>query len=123
MNHPITICETTQKNTLCPSPLISSQIEITNISDQFINNVKLTIHDVPFTICEEAVIRERGALSFDPDTQCLELGNLAPHESAYFEYKFFAPCSHVSLSDHFFISYTADPDLSIKEKKVADYLT
>lgn len=122
MKNLITISETTKAiEKACPF-LINNQLKITNTSDRCINNVKLIIHNHPFSICEEAIIRQRGALSFDPHTQCLDLGNLAPHESAYFEYKFLSPSSLSSLSDHLSITFT-DENSTSTEKKVTDFLS
>ena len=102
--------------------LVSNLLKITNTSTDFINNIKLTIDADKLPICEEVIIRQRGALSFDPTTQCLELGNLAPNETAYFEYKFISPSSLTSLSDHFLISYCEEEAPCSIEKKVADFI-
>lgn len=123
MKNPIAISEITKEvNTASPF-LINNQIKITNTSEDFVNNVKLLIHTPSFTICEESVIRQRGIMSFTPETQCLDLGNLAPNESAYFEYKFLSPSSLSSLSQHFSITYTDAANTTVSEKKIADYLS
>lgn len=124
MNDHLSIAEFTKTCDPSQPQLVSNLLKITNTSTNFINNIRLTIHTDKLPICEEAIIRQRGALSFDPSTQCLELGNLAPNETAYFEYKFLSPTSLTSLCDHFLISYCDDKETFCKiNEKVTDYLT
>lgn len=122
MNHIISISESTHPQDITQPGLINNCIKITNTSENFIHDVRLTIQSDQLPIFEEAVIRQRGSLSFDPSIQCLELGNLAPFESAYFEYKFLSPTSTSSLCDHFSISYVADTHPQRIEQKLTEYL-
>ncbi|MDF2879315.1 MAG: hypothetical protein K0S30_2411 [Clostridia bacterium] len=92
---------------------IKAQIKITNTSDSYINNLKLIIEPKEIAILEQCIIRQRGSLSFDPIVNNLEVGNLAPDESAYFEYAFKPSSSAASLLDQMHISYT--PERSNKE--------
>lgn len=66
---------------------IHEQIKITNTSDDYLNDVLLTIDTKNCPLTYQVVKRERGTLDFSPPTLKVELGNLAPNESAYFEYK------------------------------------
>lgn len=92
------------------SLLQKNQIKITNTSNQFVNNLKLNIDTKDFPLIEQTIIRERGTLHCDKSLCILELGNLAPDETALFEYKY-EPIDkkHVlSLLSHIHISYTPD---------------
>ena len=68
--------------------LSKRQIRITNTSSHFLNNLILNINTTDFPIVEQTIIRERGSLSYDKIQFTLELGNLAPDETALFEYKY-----------------------------------
>lgn len=92
------------------SSLQKNQIKITNTSGQFINNLKLSIDAINFPLVEQTIIRERGALSFDKNLCLFEIGNLAPDESALFEYKYHTENEKKTLSllNHIHISYTPE---------------
>lgn len=104
------------------STLVSKQIKITNTSTDYINDLKLIIHGHELNILAQSVTRLRGSLSFDSDTQCLNLGNLAPNETAYFEYQFLSPSNLSSLSSHFSICYYDPIEETTAERPLADYL-
>lgn len=106
------ISELTQGHTDCNGFDINAQIKITNVSDCYINDLKLIIQDDKSPIFKKAIIRERGSLVFDLEVNTLPIGNLAPQESAYFEYSFKAPETISSLSDCMALTYT--PDYSSK---------
>ena len=123
MEKNITISETCLLNTSSNQPLIQNKLRITNISSQDITNLKLIIHTSEATILEQSIIRERGSLSFSPETTCLELGNLAPDESACFEYKFTPTHDLTSLSPHFTLTYTDLSDSKAIEKQLTHLFT
>lgn len=103
--------------------LQKNQIKITNTSNQFINDLKLNIDTTDFPLVEQTIIRERGTLCCDKDLCTLELGNLAPDETALFEYKYkLTDKKHdFSLLNHIHISYTPDnTDECITEKPTAE---
>ena len=103
--------------------LIHEQLKITNISSDYINNLKLIIEDQEHALLEQQITRERGSLSFSPTTTCLELGNLAPEESAIFEYKYNAGSLPNSFTNHISLTYS-DKDASfLPEKKVVEFLS
>lgn len=87
--------------------LRKNQIRITNTSDCFINNLKLNISTPDFALLEQTIIRERGSLCYDCVLDSLDLGNLAPDETALFEYKYSTE-GEKSLLSHLQISYTPD---------------
>ena len=89
--------------------LIHEQIRITNTSCDYVHNVKLIVNDVEHALVEQLISRERGALSFAPTTTCLNVGNLAPNESAYFDYKY-KDSSNLS-------TFTSCISLTYEEKK------
>lgn len=64
----------------------NNHIKITNISDTMLNNVTLYLPDLKTNLANLMVIRERGSLSFGPNTQKICLGNLYPEETAYLYY-------------------------------------
>ena len=103
--------------------LIHEQIKITNTSPNYINNLKLLIDDKEHSLLEQLVTRKRGSLSFSPDTTCLELGNLAPDESAYFEYKYNATSAQASFASHISLTYSHADHSFIPEKKIAEFLS
>lgn len=123
MKKPITISETCTLKESSANALIQNELTITNTSSQYITNLKLIIHTPDSAILEQSVTRERGSLSFSPETTCLELGNLAPDESACFEYKFTAANNLTSLSSHFTLTYTDLSNSKVTEKKLIDFLT
>ncbi len=88
--------------------LIVKQIKLTNISTTYISDLKLLILDNPVPIVESAIIRERGALSFEGNITLLEMGNLAPAETAYFEYTFKSTPEFPSLSNNILLTYYDD---------------
>ncbi|WP_054742689.1 hypothetical protein [Cellulosilyticum ruminicola] len=85
-----------------------SQIRITNTSSQFINNLTLNINASDFPFIEQTIIRKRGSLSYDKIQLTLELGNLAPNETALFEYKYPDTFTSYTLLTHLEFSYTPD---------------
>lgn len=123
MQKPITISETCTLKEVSSDSLIQNELIITNTSSHYITNLKLIIHTPDSTILEQSITRERGSLSFAPETTCLELGNLAPDESACFEYKFTAINNLTSLSSHFTLSYTDLDSSHMTEKKIVEFLT
>lgn len=88
--------------------LSKNQIRITNTSNQFINNLTLNINTADFPLVEQTIIRERGSLSYDKIQFTLELGNLAPDETALFEYKYKNTTTNHTLLTHLQFSYTPD---------------
>ena len=92
---------------------IKGQVQITNASDAYINNLKLIIAAKNIQLTEECVVRQRGSLCFDPGTDELMVGNLAPNETACFEYSFTPLENNISLSSQMTVSYT--PEYSDKE--------
>lgn len=117
----IHISEVNKACEISPIPTLLNELKITNISPQFITDLKLIIHDTN-PILQQSVTRERGALTLDPHTSCLELGNLAPDESAYFEYKFSTPNHLSSLTDHFSLMYTEISEDGKSQHKIVDLL-
>lgn len=65
---------------------ITNHIKITNISETMLTNVTLCINNIIPNLSKLTVIRERGSLSFGPDTNQVCLGNLYPEETAYLYY-------------------------------------
>ena len=122
MNNYLTISEITENLDINKPELINKRLKITNTSTQFINNIQLIIDADKLPICEKSIIRTRGSLSLDPSIQCLELGNLAPNETAYFEYKFHSPSNLSSLCEHFSIRYCNEQATFCTERKISDYL-
>ena len=88
--------------------LSKRQIRITNTSSHFLNNLILNIKANDFPIVEQTIIRERGSLSYDKIQFTLELGNLAPDETALFEYKYQNNNIEHTLLKHLQFSYTPD---------------
>lgn len=109
-------CDTT-------STLIREKIKITNTSSDYIHDLKLFIDDKDHELLEQLVTRERGALSFSPDTTCLELGNLAPDESAYYEYKYNAHSNPTSFKHHISLSYAHLEDVPSLQKKIVEFFS
>lgn len=102
--------------------LIHEQIKITNISSEYVNNLKLIIEDRQHVLCEQQVKRERGELSFSPTTTCLELGNLAPSESAVFDYKYSSKTLPSFFAHHISLTYSNDNEAFLPEKKIVELL-
>lgn len=122
MNQLLKISEVSKKDGISSPTLINNQIEITNTSGHYLNNLKLCITKKEPFIVEQCIIRERGALSFDPALHFLEIGNLAPLETAYFEYKF-TPLDNLStLLSHITVSYTLENTTRETHKNIADLL-
>lgn len=124
MNPLIKITEVTKNIPGSDHPVCLNELKITNVSSQYLNNLKLVINPDDACILEQFVRRERGSLAFAPDTTCLELGNLAPDESAYFEYKFTSKPNQISLTPNFSLIYTDENHpAATTEKKIADLLS
>lgn len=121
MNSRIQISEINKACELSPMPTLLNELKITNVSSEFIKDLKLIIRD-PHPILQQSVTRARGFLTFDPQTSCLELGNLAPDESAYFEYKFAAPNHLSSLTAHFSLVYTETSEDDNSKQKIVELL-
>lgn len=119
---PLSPLETKLSELPTSSTLVSKQIKITNTSTDYIHDLKLIIHGHELNILAQSVTRLRGSLSFDTNAQCLELGNLAPNESAYFEYQFLSPSNLSSLSSHFSLRYYDPIEETTEEHLLADYL-
>ncbi|MBE6023212.1 MAG: hypothetical protein E7231_08270 [Cellulosilyticum sp.] len=112
------------------SHYIHGQLKITNVSSDYIQNLKLMIDDKEHMLLEQLVSRERGSLTFPPSTVCLELGNLAPNESAYFEYKCnlsssttISQSEPLSFTQCLSISYGDDTHSSPPKKQVSELLS
>lgn len=118
----IHISEVNKSKEISPIPILLNELKITNTSSQFIRDLKLIIHESNNPILEQCVTRERGKLSFEPQITCLELGNLAPDESAYFEYKFTSQSQLTSLATHFSLSYTETDTNGVDAKKIVEHL-
>ncbi len=116
------ISEITEANSAASASPIKAQLKITNASDTYINNLKLIISDHKNAITEQCIIRPRGSLCLDTILDQLELGNLAPDETAYFEYAFKPSEDLFSLSGNMIIRYT--PERSEEEicEKIMDFL-
>ncbi|MBU3803809.1 MAG: hypothetical protein H9872_03490 [Candidatus Cellulosilyticum pullistercoris] len=123
MKKSITISETCTAKNSSSNPFIQNELIITNTSSDYITDLKLIIHTPDSSILEQSITRERGSLSFAPEVKCLELGNLAPDESACFEYKFTAANDLTSLSPHFTLTYKDLKDATVTEKKIVEFLT
>lgn len=102
--------------------LVHEQLKITNISSEYINNLKLIIEDEGHILHEQEITRERGSLSFAPTTTCLELGNLAPEESALFEYTYSATSLPSFFAHHISLTYSNADEVFFPEKKVVEFL-
>ncbi len=105
MNNFLNIQETTID--IGEGPLHKNQIKITNTSNQFINNLKLCIDTNTLPLVEQTIIRDRGALCYSENSHMLELGNLAPDETALFEYQYKTGSEQLehSLLSHIHFSY------------------
>lgn len=99
------------------------QIKITNVSPDYIHNLKLIIDDSEHSLVTQLIKRERGALSFEPPLNCLELGNLAPEESAYFEYTYKEIPESASFISHLSLTYGNESDNVTHQKKVVEFLS
>lgn len=104
------------------SKLIHEKIKITNVSSDYIHNLTLLIDDKDHALVEQLVIRNRGSLSFEPAITLLELGNLAPDESAYFDYKYASDKSS-SFTDHISLTYNKETHTYISPKKIVEFLS
>lgn len=108
-----------QESFLDSKEVNTKTIKITNTSEHFINNLKLIIDSSTSLILEPAVVRERGTLYYDTDTFLFDLGNLAPQESALFEYK--SDTATLSLLKHISLSFTPeDADAEITETPITN---
>lgn len=113
------ISETAEKLSQSSEVRIKTQIKITNTSKSYLNNMKLIIKPQDISILEQSVIRQRGSLSYDTLSEQLDLGNLAPDETAYFECAFTPLQNSCTLSKQLSIHYT--PDYSTYE--IAENIT
>ncbi|MEG0085133.1 MAG: hypothetical protein RR090_02830 [Niameybacter sp.] len=77
--------------------MFNNHIKITNISDTMLNNVTLYLPDIKPDLSNLMVVRERGSLSFGPNTEKICLGNLYPEETAYLYYTVSTPIPTSSL--------------------------
>lgn len=102
--------------------LIHEQIEITNVSSDYINDLKLFIDDKEHSLAWQLVTRNRGSLSFEPEIKELNLGNLAPDESAYFDYKYRSD-KPSSFSEHISLTYSKENHSAISPKKIVEFLS
>lgn len=118
----IHISEINKSCEINPTPSLTNELKITNISSEFISDLKLIIRDTN-GILHQCVTRERGTLTFEPHTTYLELGNLGPDESAYFEYKFATPTHLPSLTSSFSLLYTETTPDGVCIKKVVECLS
>ena len=102
--------------------LIHEQIQITNVSSDYIHNLTLLIDDKEHKLVEQLVTRSRGALAFEPEISELPLGNLAPSESAYFDYKY--TCDNLSsFTEHISLTYSKGIHSCILPQKIAEFLS
>lgn len=102
--------------------LIHEQIQITNVSSDYIHNLTLLIDDQEHKLVEKLVTRSRGSLAFEPEISELPLGNLAPSESAYFDYKY--TCDKPSsFTDHISLTYSKETHSTISPKKIVEFLS
>ena len=102
--------------------LIHEQIQITNVSSDYIHDLTLLIDDKEHTLVEQLVTRSRGSLSFEPQIKELPLGNLAPQESAYFDYKYTASTPS-SFTEHISLTYSKEMHACILPKKIVEFLS
>lgn len=123
MNAILKISEITENITTLSDIHIRAQIKMTNTSNSYINNLKLIIKAKEIAILEKSVIRQRGSLSFDDEVNELDVGNLAPDETAYFEYAF-KPLEDIhSLSSQMTISYTPEYSGSEVSENIVELLS
>ena len=108
MSNPLRIIEINKNIKICTHTLIDNEIVITNTSLHPLTNIKLTLEGQDFSILSQSLIRERGSMEFSPHQNYLEIGNLEPQESAYFEYSFSSNKSLVSLANNFVLTYTIE---------------
>lgn len=64
----------------------TSHIKITNISETMLTDVTLCLNSIAPSLSKILIVRERGSLSFGPNTELVCLGNLYPEETAYLYY-------------------------------------
>ena len=108
MSNSIRIIEINKNIKICAHTLIDNEIIITNTSPYPLNNIRLSLEGQDFSILSQSIIRDRGAIDFPPHQNCLELGNLEPEETAYFEYSFSSSKSLISLANSLVLTYTID---------------
>lgn len=118
----LAISEIHKLKELTATTLIKNQIKITNTSNSYINNLELHIDRKNIPILEQSIIRSRGELSFEPSITSLEVGNLAPAETAYFEYKLMTTDDTTTLSPHITLSYTPENSTLPIQKKLSELL-
>ncbi|MBP3888810.1 MAG: hypothetical protein J6F30_14370 [Cellulosilyticum sp.] len=123
VNNPLEVIEVFSKTYDATTGLIHERLKITNISSDYINNLKLIISDQEHALLEQQVTRERGSLSFEPTTSCLELGNLGPDESAFFEYKYSSKSLPTSFTDCISLTYGDADKASFPEKKIVEFIS
>jgi len=122
MHSVLKFSEITENITASSAPHIRAQLKMTNTSTTYINNLKLIIKTREIALLEKSVIRERGTLAFDAMAYELEVGNLAPDETAYFEYAFEPLENIASLSSQMTISYTPEYSNSEVSENVVELL-
>lgn len=105
-NNPLKIIETTYELEDMSLSIIN-RLEIINSSQRYMNNVKLTISNNS-SIINQRIIRERGELTVDSTIHLLELGNLAPNETAYFEYTMLPESNTFPAKPKLLVSYTPE---------------
>lgn len=117
------ISESTQ-NTPDPSAhYMKAQLQITNASPSYIHNLKLIVNTKETSILPQCIIRQRGTLCFETPLEEVDVGNLAPDETAYFEYAFKPQEDSSSLSSHILVEYTAENSTDVIYEKINDLLT
>ncbi len=108
MPNPIRITEINKNIKICTHTLIDNEIIITNTSPYPLNNIRLSLEGQDFSILSQSIIRERGTMDYPPHQNYLDIGNLEPEETAYFEYSFSSTKSLVSLASSLVLTYTID---------------
>ena len=122
MENPIELSEINKTIEISTTTMINNEIKITNTSAGFINNLKIYITDSDISIIEQSITRQRGCLDYSPSIRCLEVGNLAPNETAYFEYKFASKNNTPSLSNHLTLSYLVDSEENETSQEVQNLI-
>ena len=108
MASPLKIVEINKNIKICSTTLIDSEIIITNSSLYPLKNIRLSLEGQDFSILSQSIIRKRGCINFPPTQNCLDIGNLEPNESAYFEYSFSSSKSLISLADSLILTYNIE---------------
>ncbi len=95
---------------VCNTTLMDNELIITNTSGLTLNNIKISLEGKDYSILSQSIIRERGTFNFPPYQNCLEVGNLAPEESAYFKYTCSSINNLVSLAGNLILTYNLEDD-------------